>query len=152
MQEFNLESFSDFIKKVQFEDMSVDDYVLVIEELFDIRPTKRSSSFITYHSFCHNEYERQGGENLSLKIETKMFTCYSHCGSMDLLKLVQMRYELIGEPKKPYKCMQLICQACDIPFEFDVKEEQRLSNTTGKKICRSIRKARKRLTSNSFTF
>ena len=112
MQEFNLESFSDFIKKIQFEIMSVEDYILVIEELFDIRPTKRSSSFITYHSFCHHEDERKGGENLSLKIETMMFTCYSHCGSFDLLELVKKRYELIGESKKPYKCMQLICKSC----------------------------------------
>ena len=123
MQEFNIESFSDFIKTTLFEVMSVDDYILVIEELFGIRPTKTTSSFITYHSFCHHEYERQGGENLSLKIDTMMFTCYSHCGSMDLLKLVQTRYELINEPKKPYKCMQLICQACGIPFEFNANEE-----------------------------
>ena len=123
MQEFNLESFSDFIKTTLFEVMSVDDYILVIEELFGIRPTKTTSSFITYHSFCHHEDERKGGENLSLKIETMMFTCYSHCGSMDLLKLVQTRYELIGEPKKPYKCMQLICQTCGIPFEFNATEE-----------------------------
>ena len=124
MQEFNLESFSDFIKTTLFEVMSVDDYILVIEELFEIRPTKTTSSFITYHSFCHHEYERQGGENLSLKIDTMMFTCYSHCGSMDLLKLVQTRYDLINEPKKPYKCMQLICKACGIPFEFEQSNDE----------------------------
>ena len=124
MQEFNLESFGNFIKETLFEVMSVDDYILVIEELFGIRPTKTTSSFITYHSFCHHEYEHQGGENLSLKIDTMMFTCYSHCGSMDLLKLVQTRYELIGEPKKPYKCMQLICKACGIPFEFEQSNDE----------------------------
>ena len=147
MQEFNLESFSDFIKKIQFEIMSVEDYILVIEELFDIRPTKRSSSFITYHSFCHHEDERKGGENLSLKIETMMFTCYSHCGSFDLLELVKKRYELIGESKKPYKCMQLICQACDIPFEFDVNEEQKVIEYDWRKDLGKYKKSKKKIDS-----
>ena len=145
MQEFNLESFSDFIKTTLFEVMSVDDYILVIEELFGIRPTKTTSSFITYHSFCHHEYERQGGENLSLKIDTMMFTCYSHCGSMDLLKLVQTRYELINEPKKPYKCMQLICKACGIPFEFEQSNDaQKVINYDWKKDIGRYRKGKKK--------
>lgn len=144
MQEFNIESFSDFIKTTLFEVMSVDDYILVIEELFGIRPTKTTSSFITYHSFCHHEYERQGGENLSLKIDTMMFTCYSHCGSMDLLKLVQTRYELINEPKKPYKCMQLICSACGIPFEFEQSnDEQKVIEYDWKKELYKYRKGKK---------
>jgi len=147
MQEFNLESFSDFIKKIQFQIMSVEDYILVIEELFDIRPTKRSSSFITYHSFCHHEDERKGGENLSLKIETMMFTCYSHCGSFDLLELVKKRYELIGESKKPYKCMQLICKACDIPFEFDVNEEQKVIEYDWRKDLGKYKKGKKKIDS-----
>ena len=147
MQEFNLESFSDFIKKIQFEIMSVEDYILVIEELFDIRPTKRSSSFITYHSFCHHEDERKGGENLSLKIETMMFTCYSHCGSFDLLELVKKRYELIGESKKPYKCMQLICKSCDIPFEFDVNEEQKVIEYDWRKDLGKYKKGKKKIDS-----
>ena len=146
MQEFNLESFSDFIKTTLFEVMSVDDYILVIEELFGISPTKTTSSFITYHSFCHHEYERQGGENLSLKIDTMMFTCYSHCGSMDLLKLVQTRYELINEPKKPYKCMQLICQACGIPFEFEQSnDEQKPIDYDWKRELGKYRKGKKTL-------
>lgn len=124
MQEFNIDAYSEFIKTTLFENMTVEDYILVIEELFDIRPTKITSSFVTYHSFCHHENERQGGENLSLKIDTMMFTCYSHCGSMDLLKLVQTRYDLIGEPKKPYKCMQLICKVCGIPFEFEQSNDE----------------------------
>ena len=33
MQEFNLELFSDFIKTTLFENMSVEDYILVIEEV-----------------------------------------------------------------------------------------------------------------------
>lgn len=147
MQEFNLESFSDFIKKIQFQIMSVEDYILVIEELFDIRPTKRSSSFITYHSFCHNLDERKGGENLSLKIETMMFTCYSHCGSFDLLELVKKRYELIGESKKPYKCMQLICKSCDIPFEFDVNEEQKVIEYDWRKDLGKYKKGKKKIDS-----
>lgn len=147
MQEFNLESFSDFIKKVQFQIMSVEDYILVIEELFDIRPTKRSSSFITYHSFCHNEYERQGGENLSLKIETMMFTCYSHCGSFDLLELVKKRYKLLNEEKSAYKCMKLICGVCDIDFEFDVNEEQKVIEYDWRKDLGKYKKGKKKIDS-----
>ena len=142
MQEFNLELFSDFIKTTLFENMSVEDYVLVIEKLFDIRPTKITSSFVTYHSFCHHEYERQGGENLSLKIESMMFTCYSHCGSMDLLKLVKTRYDLIGEDKTSYKCMQEICQICSIPFDF-AETEQRVIEYDWKKDIGRYRKGKK---------
>lgn len=142
MQEFDIESFGNFIRETLFQTMTVDDYIFVIEELFGIRPIKKSGSFVTYHSFCHNEYERQGGGNLSLKIDTMMFTCYSRCGSMDLLKLVQTRYELINEPKKPYKCMQLICQVCSIPFDF-ANTEQKVIEYDWRKDLGKYRKGKK---------
>lgn len=143
MREFNIESFGNFIKETLFQTMTIDDYILVIDELFDIKPTKITATYITYHSFCHNVNPRDGGGNLSLKIETMMFTCYSHCGSMDLLKLVQTRYDLIGEPKKPYKCMQLICQACGIPFEFSDTEQKAIEYDWKKDIGR-YRKGKKK--------
>ena len=144
MREFNIESFGNFIKETLFQTMTIDDYILVIDELFDIKPTKITATYITYHSFCHNVNPRDGGGNLSLKIETMMFTCYSHCGSMDLLKLVQTRYDLIGEPKKPYKCMQLICKACGIPFEFEQSnDEQKVIDYDWKKDIGKYRKGKK---------
>ena len=146
MQEFDLDAFSDFIKRILFEELTVDDYILVIDELFGIRPIKTSGSFITYHSFCHNECERQGGGNLSLKVESMKYTCYSHCGTMDLLELVKKRYELLGEKKSSYKCMQLICQACGAPFEFAPSDtEQKVIEYDWKKDLGKYKKGKKSL-------
>ena len=124
MQEFNLESFSNFIKTTLFESMTVEDYILVIEELFDTRPKNTHGKFISFKSMCHNVDLHKCGYNLALNTENMIFTCYSHCGSFDLLELLVKRFELIGEPKSRYKCMALICKTCGIPFEFADTEEK----------------------------
>ena len=124
MQEFNIESFGNLIKETLFQKMTTDDYVLVIEELFDTRPKNTHGKFISFKSMCHNVDLHKCGYNLALNTENMIFTCYSHCGSFDLLELVVKRYELIGESKSRYKCMQLICKTCGIPFEFaDVEDK-----------------------------
>ena len=61
MREFNIESFGNFIKETLFQTMTIDDYILVIDELFDIKPTKITATYITYHSFCHNVNPREIG-------------------------------------------------------------------------------------------
>lgn len=133
MQEFNISAFSEFIKSVQFEIMSVDDYILVIDELFDTRPKNRSGKFISFKSMCHNVDLHKCKYNLALNTENMIFTCYSSCGSFDLLELVKKRYELIGESHKSYKCMQLICGICGIPFEFNSTEEVKVVEYDWKK-------------------
>ena len=116
MQEFNIDSFGNFIKETLFQTMTVEDYILVIDELFDTRPKNTSGKFISFKSICHNIDFYKSGYNLALNTENMIFTCYSHCGSFDLLELLVKRYELIGESKSRYKCMQLICQICSIFF------------------------------------
>ena len=124
MQEFNIESFGNLIKETLFQKLTVDDYILVIEELFDTRPKNTHGKFISFKSMCHNVDLHKCGYNLALNTENMIFTCYSHCGSFDLLELLVKRYELIGESKSRYKCMQLICKTCGIPFEFaDVEDK-----------------------------
>ena len=145
MQEFNLESFSDFIKKVQFEDMTTDDYILVIEELFGTRPKNTHGKFISFKSMCHNVDLHKCGYNLALNTENMIFTCYSHCGSFDLLELLVKRYELIGEPKSRYKCMQLICKICSIPFEFTDTEEKVIEYDWKKDIGKYSKKNKKKV-------
>ena len=54
MQEFNLESFGNFIKETLFNTMTIEDYILVIEELFDTRPKNTHGKFISFKSMCHN--------------------------------------------------------------------------------------------------
>ena len=143
MQEFNIDAFSDFIKTTLFETMTVEDYILVIEELFDIRPISISSTAVKYHSFCHNVNPRDGGGNLSLKVDTLRFKCFSRCGdSMDLLSLVKRRYDLLNENKSLYKCMQSICSICSIPFEFS-NEEERVIEYDWKKDLSKYRKGKK---------
>ena len=124
MQEFNIDAFSDFIKDVLFDRLTVEDYILVIDELFDTRPKSTSGKFISFKSICHNVDFYKSGYNLALNTDNMIFTCYSNCGSFDLLELLVKRYELIGEPKSRYKCMQLICKTCGIPFEFADTEEK----------------------------
>ena len=142
MQEFNIDAFSDFIKNVLFERLTVEDYILVINELFDTRPKSTSGKFISFKSICHNVDFYKSGYNLALNTENMIFTCYSHCGSFDLLELLVKRYELIGENKSRYKCMQLICQICSIPFEFS-NEEERVIEYDWKKDLNKYRKGKK---------
>ena len=66
MQEFNLDAFSDFIKRILFEELTVEDYVLVIEELFDTRPKNTHGKFISFKSMCHNVDLHKCGYNLEL--------------------------------------------------------------------------------------
>lgn len=143
MQEFNLELFGNFIKESLFNSMSVDDYILVIDELFDTRPKNRSGKFISFKSICHNIDLHSCGYNLALNTENMIFTCYSHCGSFDLLELVKKRYELIGDTKSSYKCMQEICRICEIPFEFNSTEEVKVVDYDWKKEMGKYRKDKK---------
>ena len=145
MQEFNLDAFSDFIKRILFEELTVEDYILVIEELFDTRPKNTHSKFISFKSMCHNVDLHKCGYNLALNTENMIFTCYSHCGSFDLLELLVKRYELIGEPKSRYKCMALICKTCGIPFEFADTEEKVIEYDWKKDIGKYSKKNKKKI-------
>ena len=147
MQEFNLDAFSDFIKRILFSELTVEDYILVIEELFDTRPKNTHGKFISFKSMCHNVDLHKCGYNLALNTENMIFTCYSHCGSFDLLELLVKRYELIGEPKSRYKCMALICKICSIPFEFADTEEKVIEYDWKKDIGKYSKKNKKKIDS-----
>ena len=145
MQEFNIDAFSDFIKDVLFDRLTIEDYILVIDELFDTRPKNTSGKFISFKSICHNIDFYKSGYNLALNTDNMIFTCYSHCGSFDLLELLVKRYELIGEPKSRYKCMQLICKTCGIPFEFADTEEKPIEYDWKKELLKYSKKNKKRV-------
>lgn len=143
MQEFDIELFGNFIKKTLFEDMTIEDYILIVEELSNSRPKNTHGRFISFKSICHCVDLHECGYNLALNTDNMIFTCYSHCGSFDLLELVVKRFELIGEPKSRFKCMKWICEVCNIPFDFS-SEENKVIEYDWKKDLYKYRKGKKK--------
>ena len=144
MQEFDIELFGNFIKKTLFEDMTIEDYILIVEELSNSRPKNTHGRFISFKSICHCVDLHECGYNLALNTDNMIFTCYSHCGSFDLLELVVKRFELIGEPKSRFKCMKWICEVCNIPFDFS-SEENKVIEYDWKKDLGKYKKGKKSL-------
>ena len=122
MQEFNLESFNNFIHDLLENRMTDDDYTLVMEELGFPKP--HGTNPIMYKTGCHNVDFSRAKYNLAYYPETRSFYCFSECSkSYNILDLVKTRFELIGDSKTTYKCVQWICSVCGIPFEFNATEE-----------------------------
>ena len=123
MQEFNITAFNDFIRDVLENRMTDDDYTLVMEELGFPRP--HGTNPIMYKTGCHNVDFSRAKNNLAYYTETRSFYCFSECSkSYNILDLVKTRFELIGDSKTTYKCVQWICQVCSIPFDFANTEQK----------------------------
>ena len=141
MQEFNIDSFNNFIHDLLESKMSDSDYSLVMEELGF--PSPHGTNPIMYKSGCHNVDFSRAKYNLAYYPETRSFYCFSGCSkSYNILDLVKTRFELIGESKSTYKCVQWICQVCSIPFEFS-NEEERVVEYDWKKEIGKYRKGKK---------
>ena len=142
MQEFNIESFNNFILRVLNDIMTDDDYTLVMEELGFPRP--HGTNPIMYKTGCHNIDFSHAKNNLAYYPETRSFYCFSQCSkSYNILDLVKTRFELIGESKTTYKSMQWICQVCSIPFEFSNDEEVKVIEYDWKRDIGRYRKGKK---------
>ena len=142
MQEFNIESFNNFIHDLLENRMTDDDYSLVMEELGF--PSPHGTNPIMYKSGCHNVDFSRAKYNLAYYPENRSFYCFSECQkSFNILDLVKTRFELIGDGKTTYKCVQWICSVCGIPFEF-ADTEQKVIDYDWKKDIGKYRKGKKK--------
>lgn len=145
MQEFNIDSFNNFIHDLLENRMTDDDYTLVMEELGFPRP--HGTNPIMYKSGCHNVDFSRAKYNLAYYPENRSFYCFSECQkSFNILDLVKTRFELIGESKSTYKCVQWICDVCSIPFDF-TDTEQKVIEYDWRKDMYKYRKGKKHIDS-----
>jgi len=143
MQEFNIESFNNFILRVLNDIMTDDDYSLVMDEIGFPKP--HGTNPIMYKTGCHNVDFSHAKYNLAYYPETRSFYCFSECQkSFNILDLVKTRFELIGDGKTTYKCVQWICQICSIPFDF-ADTEQKVIEYDWKKDLYKYRKGKKNI-------
>lgn len=54
-----------------------------------------NGDYLTFRTICHNEYEEDGGANLSYYKGSKLFHCFSECGeTFNIFTMVQKRLEI----------------------------------------------------------
>ena len=144
MQEFNIESFNNFILRVLNDIMTDDDYSLVMDELGFPKP--HGTNPIMYKTGCHNVDFSRAKYNLAYYPETRSFYCFSECSkSYNILDLVKTRFELIGDSKSTYKCVQWICSVCGIPFEFNDTEQKVIEYDWKRELGKYTRKGKKNI-------
>ena len=116
------EAFKEFINKVLYEQMTEDDYYIVMRRL---GVNHRGNRF---QSCCHHRNPNDGGYNLAFNPNSKSFMCFSQCScSYSLLSLVKKHKELVDGKCSTWSAMKFICDQVNIPFNF--KEEVKQVNT-----------------------
>ena len=122
MTEQEYEAFKEFINKVLYEQMTEDDYYIVMRRL---GVNHRGNRF---QSCCHHSNPNEGGYNLAFNPISKSFMCFSQCScSYSLLSLVKKHKELVDGKCSTWSAMKFICDQVNIPFNF--KEEVKQVNT-----------------------
>jgi len=116
-QEF--EQFKEFINKILYEKLSLDDYAFIMDKL-DIPLVQNSNvDYWTYKSGCHNADCTNAKGNLCFYLESKSFYCWSECNcAYNILTLVEQRFKILDKPMSRFKCMKWICEQLNIPFDF----------------------------------
>ena len=122
MTEQEYEAFKIFINKVLYEQMTEDDYYIVMRRL---GVNHRGNRF---QSCCHHSTPHDGGYNLAFNPNSTSFMCFSQCScSYSLLSLVKKHKELVDGKCSTWSAMKFICDQVNIPFNF--KEEVKQVNT-----------------------
>lgn len=118
MTEKDYKNFCNFINKVLYETMSIDDYEIILNELgANIR--RRNSDTWQLPTICHNIDQHDAKSNLTFYIDSRSFYCFSECNrSFSLLSLIEQRFKILGKPKSKFKCMKWLCKRLSIPFDF----------------------------------
>lgn len=115
-QEF--EQFKDFINKLLYETMTLDDYEIIMNRLNVPKPIKHNNTWM-YKSICHNENPHDCKNNLAFYTENRSYYCFSQCQvSYNLITLLEKRFDLLGEAKTRFQCVKWICEQLNIPFNF----------------------------------
>ena len=123
-REYN--KFCEFINKVLYELMTLDDYDIIIRDIGGHIKT-RNNEWWTINTICHNV--EGGGNNLIFYLEDRVFYCFSECNcNFSLLSLVKKRFATIGEPKTTIQCLKYICERLNIPYDFKVESKKENKN------------------------
>jgi hypothetical protein len=102
MNSIDFEKFKDFISKLKYEYMSLDDYkkVFILLGGDDIIKYETNQKWVLY-TMCHNINPFDGSPKLEFYLESKSLYCYTQCNcSMDIIELVRKRFEILGKPKQ----------------------------------------------------
>lgn len=121
MTEQEYKSFTEFINKILYEVMTLDDYENIVRRLGGIKKGNR------YNTICHNI---EGGKfNLQFHEESRVFTCFSECQcSYSLLSLVKRRFKLLNKTDSTILAMKWICEQIGVKFDFTSTTERDTSN------------------------
>lgn len=128
MTEQEYSQFKEFVYKLLYEVMTLEDYEIIMRRLNAPSPIKSNSETWMYKSICHNIEPNKCKNNLAFYTESKTFYCFSECQtSYNIITLAEKRFNLIGEPKTRFECTKWICEQLNIPFNF--KDNVKSSNT-----------------------
>lgn len=120
MTESEFQQFKEFIDKLKYEILTLDDYETLFCELGGYSVIKSQSEIEwKMYTMCHNIEPLEGSIKLYFYPYDRKIVCYTKCScSMDIIELVKKRFELVGEPKTLVQSVKWICNTCGIPFKF----------------------------------
>src|SRR5574344_714596 len=128
-QEF--EQFKEFIQKLKYDIMSIEDYRRIFITLGgdNIIAREDSTHFVLW-TMCHNENPYDGSKKLEFYFDNRVLTCYTKCcESFDIIELVKKRSQLEGQEKSNYQCVKWICETLGVDFNFKSNCDLFLTNS-----------------------
>jgi len=119
------QAYKDFLKKLKYDILTLDDYEVLFNRLGGNGVIKyQTDDKWVLMTMCHNLDPFDGSPKLEFYTDTYTLHCYTACGcSFDIYQLVQKRAKLKGEEWSIFKCAKWICDTLGIEFNF--KESNR---------------------------
>lgn len=78
------------------------DVIEIVESLGGTDYIERENEII-FKTICHHADEKDGSYKLYYYRNSKLFVCYTHCGTFNLIELIKKRYELLDIPYDFYR-------------------------------------------------
>ena len=126
MTEIEFNRFKEFMRKLKYEIMDLNDYEIIFKDLGgqEVIKHKTENKWILY-TMCHNLNLFDGSPKLEFYTETRSLMCYTKCGqAMDIIELVKKRFNLQGKECSCYKATKYICNRLKIKFDFKDEVER----------------------------
>jgi len=120
MTEQEYENYKEFLKKLKYEILTLDDYEVLFNRLggHGVIKYQKGDKWILY-TMCHNLNPFDGSPKLEFYTDTYTLHCYTQCGcSFDIYQLIQKRAKLNGEEWNTFKSAKWICDVLGITFDF----------------------------------
>lgn len=89
------------LKKVLSE-ITTEKVILIMKEL-GCKDYIEKEDYIMFKTICHHHDEDDGNHKLYYYKNSKLFVCYSNCGTFNLVDMFKKRYELLNLPYDFYK-------------------------------------------------